>query len=81
MRCGVYKITKYLINVLFIWFLLLSFSAIIETSEMSDSFNIEKSNIKDENEIIPKAFIFKLTFTGLLATLWCNKNMIKLGIY
>ena len=50
MRCGVYKITKDLINVLFIWFLLLSFSAIIETSEMSDSFNIEKSNIKDEND-------------------------------
>ena len=81
MICGIYKLTKNLINALFIWFLLVSFSTITEIAYISDSIYTENSNSQQDSELIPKAFIFKMTFTGLLATLWSNKNMIKLGIY
>ena len=81
MKRGLYKLTKDFINVLFIWFLLLSFCIITETNEINENLCIEGTNKSDELEIISILFIFKLTFTILIATLWCNKTMIKLGIF
>ena len=80
MSSGIYKLTKDVFNILFISFLLLSFTNIIQTHDITETSLPDKSDNEDY-EFIPKAFIFKLTFTGLLASLWCNRNMIKIGIF
>lgn len=80
MSSGVYRVTKDVFNILFISFLLLSFTKMIQSYEINETAQ-QEMNISEDLEIFPKAFIFKLTFTGILATLWCNRTVIKLGIF